>query len=85
MTLAKYIFFIHVSVYEYDMEVSLSIEGLMLLVVEREFDLGGKWKEESGMILAVVMMIKAQKKMRRMRYENLISGESGRSRDDSAS
>ena len=46
MTLAKYIFFIHVSVYEYDMEVSLSIEGLMLLVVEREFDLWGKWKEQ---------------------------------------
>ena len=37
---------IHVSVYEYDMEVSLSIEGLMLLVVEREFDLWGKWKEQ---------------------------------------
>ena len=27
-------------------EVSLSIEGLVLLVVEREFDLEGKWQQE---------------------------------------
>ena len=27
-------------------EVSLSIEGLVLLVVEREFDLEGKWHQE---------------------------------------
>ena len=44
--ISKIHIFIHVSVYEYDMEVSLSIEGLMLLVVEREFDLWGKWKEQ---------------------------------------
>ena len=41
------------------MELSLSTERLMLLVVEREFDLRGKWQEEGlqlGMIFARVMM-----------------------------
>ena len=61
------------------MELSLSTERLMLLVVEREFDLRGKWQEEGllqlGMIFARVMMKMREKNTKEWQSAKVIRGK----------